>query len=100
MCAWCLRWSATQAITGPCTAIEPREAKTYSVGLWVRKERWVSIRWKPTVIPAAVSTYITANRTRSCQLTTLPQSSTIAARVATKGTTMAPRFTTLLARVM
>ena len=45
VCAWCLRWSATQAITGPCTAIEPREAKTYSVGLWVRKERWVSIRW-------------------------------------------------------
>ena len=31
-------------------------AKTYSVGLWVRKERWVSIRWEPTVIPAAVIT--------------------------------------------
>ena len=52
------------------------------------------------MIPVAVITYITANRTRSCQLTTLPQSSTIAARVAKKGTTMAPRFATLLTRVM
>ena len=31
--AWCLRWSATQAITGPCTAIEPSTAKAYSSGL-------------------------------------------------------------------
>ena len=42
--AWCLRWSATQLMTGPWTAIEPAAAKKYSTGLEVRNERWVSIR--------------------------------------------------------
>jgi hypothetical protein len=31
--AWCLRWSATQAIAGPWTAIEPMMAQKYSTGL-------------------------------------------------------------------
>jgi len=42
--AWCLRWSATQEITGPWTAIDPSRANVYSSGLGVRKERWVSRR--------------------------------------------------------
>ena len=42
--AWCLRWSATQLMTGPWTAIEPAAAKKYSTGLEVLNERWVSIR--------------------------------------------------------
>ena len=32
-CAWWRRWSATQPITGPSTAIEPQIAKRYSTGL-------------------------------------------------------------------
>ena len=32
-CAWCLRWSATQSMTGPCTDIDPAIAKPYSIGL-------------------------------------------------------------------
>ncbi len=52
--AWCLRWSATQEITGPSIAAEPRAAKTpRSAGL-VLKLRWVKRRWKPTVIPRPV----------------------------------------------
>ena len=100
MWAWCLRWSATQAITEPCTAIEPRIANRYSVGLWVRKERWVSMRWKPTVMPAAVTTYIAARIARSVPLTTRFQKRRIAASVARKGMTTAPRLATFVVRVM
>ena len=52
----------------------------------------MSRRWKPTVIPTAVKMYMTAAITRSAGLTKLFQSSTIAASVARKGTTTAPRF--------
>ena len=31
--AWCLRWSATQFMTGPSTAIDPTMARKYSTGL-------------------------------------------------------------------
>ena len=31
--AWCLRWSATQFMTGPCTAIDPTIASEYCTGL-------------------------------------------------------------------
>src|SRR4051795_9120463 len=75
--AWCLRWSATQAITDPWTAIDPRVAKRYSVGLCVRNERWVRRRWYPTVIPVAVSRYITARMARAVGLTRLFQKRTI-----------------------
>ena len=51
VCAWCLRWSATQLMTGPCTAIDPSTAKVYSTGFETWKERCVSSRWKPTVTP-------------------------------------------------
>jgi hypothetical protein len=95
-----LRWSATQAITEPWTAIVPRTAKRYSVALCVRKERWVSIRWKPTVIPAAVTRYMTARIARSVALTTWFQKRTIAVRVAAKGTTTAPRLASFVVRVI
>src|SRR4029450_4459286 len=34
-CAWCLRWSATQSMTGPWTDIEPAIAKPHSIGFGV-----------------------------------------------------------------
>ena len=43
--AWCLRWSATHAIAGPWTAIEPAMAQKYSTGLDAWKALWVSMRW-------------------------------------------------------
>ena len=64
----------------------------YSIGFEVWKERWVSRRWKPTVMPTAVSRYMTAAIARSAGLTRLFQSRTIAAIVAAKGTTTAPRL--------
>src|SRR5439155_84869 len=42
--AWCLRWSATQLMTGPWTDIVPSTASAYSIHLWVWKARWVSRR--------------------------------------------------------
>ena len=98
--AWCLRWSATQAIAGPCTAIEPSMANVYSIGFEVWKERWVRRRWKPTVIPTAVSKYMTAAMIRSAGVTRLFQSSTIAVIVATKGITTAPRLAAFSVRVI
>ena len=98
--AWCLRWSATQLMTGPCTDIDPSTANTYSTGFDVWNERCVSIRWKPIVTPKPVSRYITASTTRSDGPTTLFHSRTIAARNATKGTMTAPTLESLAARVM
>ena len=51
------------------------------------------MRWKPTVTPSPVSTYITARIARSVALTTLFHSRTMAAIVATKGIATASRFT-------
>ena len=45
-------------MTGPWTAIEPAAANRYSTGFEVWNERWVSIRWKPTVMPKPVMRYI------------------------------------------
>ena len=54
--AWCLRWSATQEMTGPSIAAEPRMAsRPCSQGLAL-KLRWVRWRWKPTVTPSPVKT--------------------------------------------
>ena len=80
-------------MTGPWTAIEPSTANAYSTGFEVWNERWVSSRWKPTVIPTAVSRYMHAAIARSAGLTRLFQSRAIAAIVAAKGTTTAPRLT-------
>jgi hypothetical protein len=80
-------------MTGPCTAIEPRAANAYSSGFETWNERWVRRRWKPTVTPTPVSTYITARIARSVADTALFQSNTIAARKATNGNTTAARFT-------
>ena len=43
-CAWWRRWSVTQPITGPSTAIDPQIANAYSTGLKVWKARWVRRR--------------------------------------------------------
>ncbi len=79
-------------MTGPCTDIEPITAKRYSTGLLVANERWVSNRWKPTVTPNPVTTYITAKRTRSCRPTPLPHRSTTATMKAMNGMITASRF--------
>ena len=60
----------------------------------------MSIRWKPTVTPNPVRTYITARIARSVALTTLFQSRTIAASVPTKGSATASRFTRFSSLVM
>ena len=52
--AWCLRWSATQEITGPSIAAEPRAPITARTAGPVLKLRWVKRRWKPTVMPRPV----------------------------------------------
>ena len=39
--AWCLRWSVTHCVTGPCIVIDPRIASTASTGLRVVKPRCV-----------------------------------------------------------
>ena len=95
VCAWCLRWSATQLMTGPWTAIEPGggEAGTRPASD-VRNARCVSIRWKPTVTPKPVIRYITSSSARSCRPTTSFQKTTIAAAMTTGGRTTASRFTT------
>ncbi len=52
--AWCLRWSATQAITGPSMAADPKMANIPLTQFFVLNARCVSRRWKPTVIPSPV----------------------------------------------
>ena len=43
--AWCLRWSVTHCVTGPCSVIEPRIAKVARTVPVVSKLRWVNSRW-------------------------------------------------------
>ena len=52
--AWCLRWSATHAMTGPSMAADPKMANIPLTQFLVLNARWVSRRWKPTVIPSPV----------------------------------------------
>ena len=87
-------------MTGPWTAIEPAAAKKYSTGLEVRNERWVSMRWKPTVTPRPVSRYIASATTRSCGPTTLFQKTTMDARMIRGGSTTVSRFAIFAVRVM
>src|SRR4051812_50079255 len=58
------------------------------------------MRWKPTVTPSPVSTYITARIARSVALTTLFQSRTIAASVPANGRATAKRLTCFSSLVM
>src|SRR5918911_1087555 len=58
-------------MTGPCTAIDPATANRYSTGFEVRNERCVSMRWKPTVTPKPVITYMEKRTARSEIPTTL-----------------------------
>ena len=98
--AWCLRWSATHEMTGPCTATEPRIAQAYCTGLYVANDRCVSMRWKPTVTPSPVATYMTSISARSLQSTSVFQSSTIATRTASSGTSTPARLEIRCAVVM
>ena len=58
---------ATHLSKGPCTAIEPRTAKTNFTQVYVSKERWTKSRWKPTVMPRVVTKYMPRSRPRSVQ---------------------------------
>ncbi len=80
--------------------MEPSTANAYSSGFGAWKERCVRRRWKPTVIPSPVSTYITARIARSVAVTALFQSRTIAAMVARNGSTTAPRLARFSSLVM
>ena len=65
--AWCLRWSATHAVTGPSIAIEPMIARppwTQGLALNARCVRW---RWKPTVTPRPVIRYMIRKTATSLQ---------------------------------
>src|SRR3954452_22519599 len=72
--AWCLRWSATHEITGPSIAAEPRIASVARTALPVLNARCVKRRWKPTVMPRPVATYMIANTIRSLQPSSLAHS--------------------------
>src|SRR5215217_7562112 len=63
--AWCLRWSATQEMTGPSMAAEPSTANVVRTHVLVLKLRWVSSRCRPTVTPRPVSMYMIPSTTRS-----------------------------------
>ena len=53
--AWCLRWSVTHCVTGPCIVMQPRIANVdFSTGP-VSKPLCVKKRWKPIVVPNAQS---------------------------------------------
>src|ERR1044072_51390 len=86
--AWCLRWSATQEITGPSIAAEPRIASSPCSQGFALKLRWVRWRWKPTVIPNPVSTYMPMKRKTSLQCRALPQTCQPARPIAAKGTSV------------
>ncbi len=53
--AWCLRWSATQRMTGPSSASDPATARKIFSGRLVLKDWWVKNRWNPTVMPNPLS---------------------------------------------
>src|ERR1700704_2769141 len=86
--AWCLRWSATQEITGPSIAAEPRIASRPCSQVFALKLRWVRWRWKPTVIPSPVKKYMPRKRKTSLQCSALPQTCQPARPIATKGTSV------------
>ena len=64
-------------MTGPWTDSMPKYAKTYRVNLCVWNARWVSMRWKPTVTPNPLITYIRAKTATSDQPSQLPHSTAI-----------------------
>src|SRR3954449_2527791 len=92
VCAWCLRWSATQSRTEPWTLSWPRPANVRSSQGSTRNDRWVSSRWKPTVTPTAVVRYITPKIARSTASTHEFHSRTTATRTPANGTTTPARL--------
>ena len=57
--------------------------------MFVSNERWTNSRWKPTVIPRAVRTYMPSRRPRSVQRKPQPQTKKGAATTPSRGTMMA-----------
>ncbi len=43
--AWCLRWSVTHWVTGPCIVIDPSTASTPRTAGVVAKALWEKSRW-------------------------------------------------------
>jgi hypothetical protein len=85
---WCLRWSATQRITGPSIASEPATAQaTFNARLGL-KDLCVNRRWKPTVMPCPEIAYITTAMSTSLQPSQPPQATGTAATTARNGSTM------------
>src|SRR5437868_2570152 len=84
---------ATHFSIGPWTAIDPRATKITLSQEYVSNERWVNRRWKPTVIPRAVKTYMPTRRPRSTQEKPQPQRKKGAAAKPKKGTTITIRVT-------
>ncbi len=72
-------------MTGPSIAAEPRIASRPCSQPFALKARWVRWRWKPTVIPRPVSTYMPTKRKTSLQCSALPQTCQPAKPIATKG---------------
>src|SRR3954468_20657933 len=58
-------------MTGPSIAAEPSAARTARTALPVLNERCVNRRWKPTVTPRPVATYMITNTMMSLQPSTL-----------------------------
>src|SRR4051794_34756853 len=54
-------------MTGPSMAAEPRTASVARTERLAAKARWVRWRWKPTVTPRPVSTYMIKKTAMSCQ---------------------------------
>ena len=71
----------------PCSAIEPSARKNNRTAGGALKLRCVSMRWKPIVMPRAVTEYIPPRMARSRQLTRRCHSSQIAQMVPTSGAT-------------
>src|SRR6267154_2731722 len=77
----------------PCTAIEPRIAQINFTHINVSNERWTNRRWKPTVMPNAVNTYIPTSKPKSVQPKPQPQTKNGAAITPSSGITMARTVT-------
>ncbi len=74
-----MRWSTAQSMAGPWIASDPKMSRPALSGAIASKAWWVSMRWKPIVIPKPHSTYMPANSARSLGPTALFQSSVTAA---------------------
>src|SRR4051794_291682 len=85
---WCLRWSATQRITGPSIAIDPATASAIFTARFGLNDLCVNSRWYPTVMPWPVTAYATRAMSTSLQPRKPPQARGTAATTARNGSAM------------